>query len=130
MVVRCRSGGLRFARAAPLSLVSATICHAGRAKDAETAVREKASWIGRELRAHVTRARHEAWSPRKRVGVIGSGGLSHFVVDEALDHHVLEILAKKDAEAVEHLPMQLVDYVSSYRSEAGTGVGMAFAVWR
>jgi hypothetical protein len=26
--------------------------------------------------------------------------------------------------------MQLVDYVPSYRSEAGSGVGMAFAVWR
>jgi hypothetical protein len=25
--------------------------------------------------------------------------------------------------------MRLVDYVPSYRSEAGTGVGMAFAVW-
>jgi hypothetical protein len=26
--------------------------------------------------------------------------------------------------------MQLVDYVPSYRSEAGSGVGMAFAVWQ
>jgi 3-O-methylgallate 3,4-dioxygenase len=33
------------------------------------------------------------------------------------------------AGAVEHLSMTLVDYVPSYRSEAGTGVGMAFAVW-
>jgi len=97
----------------------------------------------------------EAWPAAKRVGVVGSGGLSHFVVDEALDRHVLEILAKKDAEGVaalpaaqldsgnseirnwiaaagaaEHLHMELVDYVPSYRSEAGTGVGMAFAVWQ
>lgn len=97
----------------------------------------------------------EAWPTSKRVGIVASGGLSHFVVDEALDRHVLEILAKKDAAAVaalplaslesgnseirnwiaaagavEHLHMQLVDYVPSYRSEAGTGVGMAFAVWR
>jgi seryl-tRNA synthetase len=28
------------------------------------------------------------------------------------------------------LPMQLVDYVPSYRSEAGSGVGMAFAFWQ
>jgi hypothetical protein len=28
------------------------------------------------------------------------------------------------------LQMDLVDYVPSYRSEAGTGVGMGFAVWR
>jgi len=26
--------------------------------------------------------------------------------------------------------MEVVDYVPSYRSEAGTGVGMAFAVWQ
>ena len=34
------------------------------------------------------------------------------------------------AGAVEHLTMQLVDYVPSYRSEAGSGVGMAFALWQ
>ena len=97
----------------------------------------------------------EAWPVRRRVGIVASGGLSHFVVDEALDRHVLEMLAKKDADglaglpheslesgnseirnwiaaagALEHLHMQLVDYVPSYRSEAGTGVGMAFALWR
>ena len=106
--------------------------------------------LGRAIRQAV-----EAWPARKRVAVVASGGLSHFVVDEALDRHVLEILAKKDADAiaalpaesldsgsseirnwiatagaVEHLHMQLVDYVPSYRSEAGTGVGMAFAVWQ
>jgi hypothetical protein len=97
----------------------------------------------------------EAWPEPRRVGVVGSGGLSHFVVDEELDRHVLQILAKKDAEAIaalpasqlesgnseirnwiaaagaaEHLHMELVDYVPSYRSLAGTGVGMGFAVWR
>jgi Catalytic LigB subunit of aromatic ring-opening dioxygenase len=106
--------------------------------------------LGRAIRQAV-----EAWPERRRVGVVASGGLSHFVVDEALDRHVLEILAKRDADAVaalplpsldsgsseirnwiaaagavEHLHMQLVDYVPCYRSEAGTGVGMAFAVWQ
>ena len=106
--------------------------------------------LGRAIRQAV-----EAWAPAKRVGILGSGGLSHFVVDEVLDRHVLEILARRDAEAVaslplaqldsgnseirnwiatagaaEHLEMKLVDYVPSYRSEAGTGVGMAFAVWQ
>jgi hypothetical protein len=33
------------------------------------------------------------------------------------------------AGALEGLDMHVVDYVPSYRSEAGTGVGMAFAVW-
>jgi aromatic ring-opening dioxygenase LigB subunit len=90
----------------------------------------------------------------RRVAVVASGGLSHFVVDEELDRRVLDILSKRDVEAVAGLPreflesgsseirnwiaaagalerleMRLVDYVPSYRSEAGTGVGMAFAVW-
>ena len=34
------------------------------------------------------------------------------------------------ARAAEHLTMRLVDYVPAYRSEAGSGVGMAFAVWQ
>jgi len=106
--------------------------------------------LGRAIRQAV-----EAWPSGKRVGVVASGGLSHFFVDEELDRHVLQILAKKDADALaalpvaklesgnseirnwitaagalEHLQMQLVDYVPSYRSEAGSGVGMAFAVWQ
>jgi hypothetical protein len=106
--------------------------------------------LGRALRAAI-----EAWPPARRVGIVASGGLSHFFVDEALDRHVLALLAKKDADgisalpaaqlesgsseirnwlaaggALEHLDMQVVDYVPSYRSEAGSGVGMAFAVWR
>jgi hypothetical protein len=106
--------------------------------------------LGRAIRAAV-----EAWPAARRVGVVASGGLSHFVVDEALDRHVLDILARNDAAAiaalprakldsgnseirnwiaaagaVEHLQMKLVDYVPCYRSEAGTGVGMAFAVWQ
>ena len=106
--------------------------------------------LGRAIRQAV-----EAWPTSKRVGVVASGGLSHFFVDEALDRRVLELLAKKDVDgiallpadkldsgnseirnwlaaggALEHLDMQLVDYVPCYRSEAGTGVGMAFAVWQ
>jgi catalytic LigB subunit of aromatic ring-opening dioxygenase len=105
--------------------------------------------LGRALRRII-----EAWPGARRVGVLGSGGLSHFVVDEALDRHVLDILARRDADAVAALPldrlnsgnseirnwiaaagalegltMRLVDYVPCYRSEAGTGCGMAFAVW-
>ncbi len=106
--------------------------------------------LGRAIRQAV-----EAWPSGKRVGIVASGGLSHFFVDEELDRHVLQILAKKDADALsalpsaklesgnseirnwitaagalEHLQMQLVDYVPSYRSEAGSGVGMAFAIWQ
>jgi catalytic LigB subunit of aromatic ring-opening dioxygenase len=106
--------------------------------------------LGRAIRQVVA-----GWTGARRVGVLGSGGLSHFVVDEALDRHVLDILARRDGAAIaalplaaldsgnseirnwiatagaaEHLEMKLVDYVPSYRSAAGTGVGMAFAVWQ
>jgi hypothetical protein len=33
------------------------------------------------------------------------------------------------AGAVEHLKMQLIDYVPCYRSPAGTGCAMGFAQW-
>jgi hypothetical protein len=106
--------------------------------------------LGRAIRDVVL-----AWRAPARVGIIASGGLSHFVVDEALDRRVLGLLADRDAAgiaavapaelesgnseirnwiaaagALEHLQMKLVDYVPCYRSEAGTGVGMAFAVWQ
>jgi hypothetical protein len=106
--------------------------------------------LGRAIRQAV-----EAWPVSKRVGIVASGGLSHFFVDEELDRHVLAILTKNDGDAVaalpaaklesgsseirnwlvaagavEHLRMHLMDYVPCYRSVAGTGVGMAFAVWK
>ncbi len=106
--------------------------------------------LGRAVRKAV-----EEWDSDVRVAFACSGGLSHFVVDEELDRHVLDVLARRDAAAiaalpldkldsgnseirnwiatagaVPHLEMKLIDYVPSYRSEAGTGVGMAFAVWQ
>jgi hypothetical protein len=90
-----------------------------------------------------------------RVAVIGSGGLSHFVVLEDFDASVLKALQNRDVEAIsglarrffrsgtseslnwiaaagalEHLSMEIIDYVPGYRSPAGTGTGMAFASWR
>lgn len=89
-----------------------------------------------------------------RVAVFASGGLSHFVVLEELDRAVLAALAGGDAAALGALPrpllrsgtsetlnwivaagacrqlrFELVDYIPAYRSPAGTGVGMAFALW-
>ena len=90
----------------------------------------------------------------QRVAVFASGGLSHFVVLEAFDRRLLDALARHDAEALaalsaDHLRsgtseglnwiaaagalrglrFELVDYIPAYRSPAGTGVGMAFALW-
>jgi hypothetical protein len=90
-----------------------------------------------------------------RVAVIASGGLSHFVVDEALDRGVLGAFERSDAEylssiprealvsgsseilnwiltaaAVADLPLHWQEYHPLYRTPAGTGVGAGFAVWR
>ncbi|GAA4326859.1 hypothetical protein GCM10023144_10820 [Pigmentiphaga soli] len=96
-----------------------------------------------------------SWEPGARVGIVASGGLSHFTVDEDLDRFVLDACRRGDAEALcgldprrlnsgtseirnwittaaaaGHLSMQWHEYVPCYRSEAGTGCGMAFAAWR
>jgi 3-O-methylgallate 3,4-dioxygenase len=90
-----------------------------------------------------------------RVGVVASGGLSHFVVDEELDRAFLDALLGGDeahlagledevlrsgtselrnwivtAAAVgTDLRARLVDYQPCYRSAAGTGCAMAFVAW-
>ena len=103
------------------------------------------------------RAIHQAvrsFDDDARIGVLASGGLSHFTVDEELDRIVLEACRNKDAEtlstlpperlnsgtsevrnwitvagAVEHLATTWQEYVPCYRSAAGTGCGMGFAIW-
>lgn len=96
----------------------------------------------------------ENWESSARVAVIASGGLSHFVVDEDLDHRVLSGITHRDAAslsalsrgqlrsgtseilnwvsaagALEGLAATIIDYVPGYRSPAGTGAGMAFVQW-
>jgi hypothetical protein len=96
----------------------------------------------------------EAWGGAERIAVGAAGGLSHMVIDEALDRSVLEAMRRGDAKALRAIPdarlpngngqirpwivaagalaalrMQLVDYVPCYRSAAGTGCGMGFATW-
>lgn len=95
------------------------------------------------------------WPEDLRVGVIASGGLSHFVVDEALDHKVIEAVRHKDMDTLAGLdPLQLqagsseirnwlvvgslardldldwVSYIPGYRTPALTGTGLAFAAWK
>ncbi len=103
--------------------------------------------IGRAIRS---------WPDDVRVAVIASGGLSHFVIDEAFDEHVIQSMLAGNAPeltgigedmfqsgtseiknwiatagvmAEAGLKMRMVDYVPCYRSEAGTGSAMGFAVW-
>ncbi|MBV8534324.1 MAG: extradiol ring-cleavage dioxygenase [Alphaproteobacteria bacterium] len=106
--------------------------------------------IGRALRRAV-----EACGPDLRVALIASGGLSHFVVDEALDQTIIAALRAGDparlaaipkgalnagsseirnwialAGAVNGVAPEWLEYQPLYRTPAGTGVGTAFGVWR
>jgi len=105
--------------------------------------------LGQAIRAAV-----ESYPGDARIGIAGSGGLSHFVVDEELDRGVIDALARKDSEAlqslprkklnsgsseirmwisiggaVEHLDMAWSHYVPGYRTPAGSGTGLGFAYW-
>jgi 3-O-methylgallate 3,4-dioxygenase len=105
--------------------------------------------LGQAIRAAV-----EAFPGDLRVGIIGSGGLSHFVVDEELDRGFIDMLRRKDAAAIEALPRDKLNsgsseirnwicvagavehlslewslYEPGYRTPAGTGTGLGFAFW-
>jgi Catalytic LigB subunit of aromatic ring-opening dioxygenase len=89
-----------------------------------------------------------------RIGIVGSGGLSHFVVDEAFDRSIIDAIRRKDGEtlqalprrklnsgsseirmwicaagAAEHLDCSWSHYVPGYRTPAGSGTGLGFALW-
>jgi 3-O-methylgallate 3,4-dioxygenase len=90
-----------------------------------------------------------------RVGIMASGGLSHFVVDEAFDRAIIAALEQKDshffrnaplhklqagsseirnwiclAGTVNTLKMDWISYVPGYRTPALTGTGLCFASFR
>jgi 3-O-methylgallate 3,4-dioxygenase len=96
----------------------------------------------------------EGYAEDLRIGVVASGGLSHFTIDEALDGKVIRALREKDAGALqslpreqlnsgsseirnwicaagalEHLGLRWVQYAPGYRTPAGTGTGLCFAHW-
>lgn len=102
----------------------------------------------------VIRRAVEAFPGEARVGVLASGGLSHFLVDEDLDRAILRALADKDSAFLQALPrnklqagsseilnwvavagaaegvdLNWFEYVPGYRTAAGTGTGMSFATW-
>ena len=105
--------------------------------------------LGQAIRAAV-----ESYPGDQRVGIVGSGGLSHFVVDEVLDRGLIDMMRRKDAAgiqalpreklnsgsseirnwicvagAVEHLSLEWSLYEPGYRTPAGTGTGLGFAFW-
>lgn len=105
--------------------------------------------LGQALRAVL-----EARDSNERVALVASGGLSHFVVDEPLDQRVLSGLNAGQHECLVNIPHAALrsgsseilnwitvagavqghspdwtDYYPVYRTPAGTGVGVAFAIW-
>lgn len=105
--------------------------------------------LGRALASAI-----EKFPESQRIGIIASGGLSHFTVDEPLDRMVLKACAEGDEAALASIPLarlnsgnseirnwivmagaaaglkpQWSEYVPLYRTPAGTGCGMAFAAW-
>lgn len=92
--------------------------------------------------------------PGKRVAIIASGGLSHFVTNEALDNQVLDGLKTGDEQKLKSVPAKLLnsgsseirmwiamggalgnlkhqwsEYIPVYRTPAGTGIGLGFGRW-
>lgn len=105
--------------------------------------------LGKAIRAAVRTGKGS-----ERVGILASGGLSHFTVDEELDRAVLDSCKTNDGEALSSIPVEKLnsgsseirnwitvagaathlqstwqEYIPCYRSAAGTGCGMGFAVW-
>jgi len=103
--------------------------------------------VGRAIRA---------WESDARVAVIGSGGMSHFVIDEDFDRKIFDALASRDENTLcsigeawfqagtselknwiaaagvlfeTRLHGSVVDYQPCYRSEAGTGTANGFVYW-
>jgi len=92
----------------------------------------------------------------KKVALMASGGLTHFVIDEEFDQAVISAMKAGDEDALATFPENVfkvgtaeiknwypviaamnaagrryhaVDYVPCYRSDAGTGNGMCFSYW-
>jgi 3-O-methylgallate 3,4-dioxygenase len=99
----------------------------------------------------------QSWPVDARIALVGSGGLTHFVINERIDELVLDGIRDGDLTKITGLPesifqsgtseiknwipvaaammelkipAHIVDYVPCYRSIAGTGNAMGFAYWQ
>jgi aromatic ring-opening dioxygenase catalytic subunit (LigB family) len=106
--------------------------------------------LGQALRRAI-----DAWDSDKTIAIVASGGLSHTIMDEGIDHMTIDGVMEKDAEALRTLPRERLnlgtseirnwiaiagameaetphmigEYIPAYRSPAGTGCGIAFTYW-
>ena len=90
-----------------------------------------------------------------RVGIVASGGLTHFHTDEVFDRRILNAMRTRDSDLLRALPVSALrsgnseilnwimaagalealainfsEYIAVRRTPAGTGIGLGFAVWR
>lgn len=105
--------------------------------------------VGRKLAAVLDGLPSDA-----RVAVVASGGLSHFICEEAFDRRIVKALQAHDADTlraippsamlsgsseirnwvmvggmVEALRSDFTEYIPVHRTPAGTGIGLAFMSW-
>jgi 3-O-methylgallate 3,4-dioxygenase len=110
---------------------------------------ERCYTLGRALRQSI-----EEWDSDLRVAIMGSGGMSHPILDVELDRMVLDAMEQRDTErlfsipmerligntgeilnwivaagALENMKMTRVGYTPRYRTVANTGLGCAWAYW-
>ncbi len=98
----------------------------------------------------------QSWDTDLKVAVFGSGGMSHFVINEDFDRELLDAIQNRNAEflkAIEpnlmmdgtsellnwisasgclfktSLSGEVIDYVPCYRTEAGSGTAQGFLAW-
>lgn len=108
----------------------------------------------REVGEKIARVLAASSSPA-RVAVVASGGLSHFLCEEAFDREIVAALRANCASRlaaipqeallsgsseirnwvmlsgmVTHLRCDFTEYLPVYRTPAGTGIGLAFMTWR
>ena len=97
-----------------------------------------------------------SWEGDRKVAVLTTGGLTHFVVDEQWDRRFLQAMHDHDAHWLRSIPqnelmagtseckswivtaaamdaaglnMELIDHQCLYRTEGGTGSSCAFTLW-
>jgi OH-DDVA oxygenase/3-O-methylgallate 3,4-dioxygenase len=103
--------------------------------------------VGRALRA---------WEGAERIAIFGSGGMTHFTIDEEFDRLFLKAIAERDRETLSNIEDNIlqsgtselktwiaaagvlfdapisgdtIGYVPCYRSPAGTGTANGFVAW-
>jgi hypothetical protein len=99
----------------------------------------------------------KAWKRDVKVAMIGSGGLTHFTIDENFDNALLKAMAERDVRFMHSVPQTTlmqgtseirnwiaaagalfdtplqggtIGYIPCYRTVAGTGTAQGFACWK